>query len=87
MAVGVPVVATPDAVYGMELHSERGLLIGVNAEEMANQALRLLRDCCFAEEQSVAAHAQVSQSFDFSATYGRLASELDEWLEAKRALA
>lgn len=84
MALGVPLIATPDAVHGMELEPGRGLLLAIDAREMANQVLRLLREPSLAREHSLAAHQQVTPRFDFPQTYGRLASELEEWLEKKR---
>ena len=87
MALGVPLIATPDAVHGMELQPDRGLLLAPDTSEMANQALRLLREPSLAREHSVAAREEVACRFDFSHTYERLATELEEWLEKKRVSA
>jgi glycosyltransferase involved in cell wall biosynthesis len=80
MAVGVPVIASEDAVYGMGLHPNHGLLLAGTAREMADHALQLLREPLLARTHSVAATEQVTQRFDFPNTYGRFASDLEEWL-------
>lgn len=84
MALGVPVVATPDAVHGMELAEERGLLLGLNSDELAGQAARLLKEEGFARKQSRLARLQIEGGFTVEATYGRLVSELREWLRSRR---
>ena len=80
MAVGVPVIATPDAVYGMDMTNEQGLWLGETTEELATHALRFLQDPAFAAQQSRAARQQVEKQFSFATTYERLANELAEWL-------
>jgi len=84
MALGVPVVTSPDAVYGMEIEPDRGLLLGRDYREMVSQALRLLNDNNFAAEQSGFARRQVEQRFGVEATYGKLMRELSEWLTARK---
>ena len=42
MAVGVPVVATPDAVAGMDLHDGEEILLGESTEELARALVALL---------------------------------------------
>jgi glycosyltransferase involved in cell wall biosynthesis len=81
MALGVPLIATPDAINGMELAPGNGLLLASNPGEMARHVVQLLRDPSLARDHSLAARAQVSDRFDFSQTYGRLAHELEEWIE------
>ncbi len=80
MAVGVPVVASPDAVYGMDLANKQGLWLGTTTNELATHALRLLDDVTFAAAQSQAARQQVEKQFSFAATYERLADEMCEWV-------
>ena len=80
MAVGVPVIASPDAVYGMELAQAEGLWLGATTDELARHALRFLADAEFAVQQSQAARQQVEKQFSFAATYERLADALAEWL-------
>ncbi len=80
MAVGVPVIATPDAVYGMDMTNEQGLWLGETATDLATHALRFLADPAFAAQQSRAARQQVEKQFSFATTYERLANDLAEWL-------
>lgn len=80
MATGVPVVATHDAVYGMDLTPEQGLLFGKDTAALAGQALRLLADSAFSSAQSRLARAQVERQYSFESSYGRLAGEIDEWV-------
>jgi glycosyltransferase involved in cell wall biosynthesis len=80
MALGVPLVTSPDAVWGMELEDGKGLLLGKDENELATQALRLLDDSHFANEQSLLARQQVERVFSIDNTYGRLARELNDWL-------
>jgi glycosyltransferase involved in cell wall biosynthesis len=84
MALGVPVVASPDAIYGMEIEPDRGLLLGRDDQEMISQSMGLLNDSDFAAEQSRFARQQIERRFSAEATYGRLARELFEWLASRR---
>jgi glycosyltransferase involved in cell wall biosynthesis len=76
MAVGVPVVATPDAVFGMGLTPGRGLFLHETDEALANQCLALLHDPAELAAQSRLARQQVEETFSFQATYARLAQAL-----------
>ncbi len=83
MALGVPVVATPDAVAGMELIDGEGLFLASDDDGMAEALWRLLSD---PEHQATAgrkARAQVEGRYGFDATYRRLAWELDTWLSER----
>jgi glycosyltransferase involved in cell wall biosynthesis len=82
MALGVPIVASPDATYGMELDEGAGVLFGNDDAELAAQTMRLFADREFARQQGRLARAQVERSFSVENTYGRLMVELDEWLGA-----
>ena len=84
MSLGVPVVASPDAVFGMELETGRGLFLAENDDEFATHALRLLREPGFASEQSGLARAQVDEHFSYEASYVRLARELQEFAQRSR---
>jgi glycosyltransferase involved in cell wall biosynthesis len=85
MALGVPVVCSPDAVHGMDLKPGKGLLYGYDSDEMASQALRLLRDGGFGREQSRFARQQVERLFSMENTYWRLIDELNDWLDSRQA--
>lgn len=79
MALGVPIIATPEAVAGMELEDDKGILLAETDERLAHHALTLLRDICWAREQSVLARQQVETKYSFAATYDRLAQELHKF--------
>jgi glycosyltransferase involved in cell wall biosynthesis len=79
MALGVPVVATPDAVYGMGLEVDKGLLLAEEDSGLANHALALLNRSHWAREQSRLAREQVEKTFSFEATYGKLAEDLHQF--------
>lgn len=76
MALGVPVVASPDAVHGMGLVEGQGLLLGQGATDLAQHAVRLIQDPGFAAGQSRQARLQVEASFSFEASYGQWAIDL-----------
>jgi glycosyltransferase involved in cell wall biosynthesis len=79
MAVGTPVIASPDAVYGMKMEIERGLWLADTPAEFAQCALRLLQDQALAQVQSRAAREQAKRRFSLPATYGTLTEELYAW--------
>jgi glycosyltransferase involved in cell wall biosynthesis len=87
MALGVPVVATPDAVFGMGLQNERGLFLADSDESLAAAALRLLQSSGFARQHSLLARDQVESQFSFQASYMRLASELSGFVSDRRSAA
>ena len=76
MALGVPVVTTPDAVHGMGLEAGRGLFLETTDAGMAGRCMDLLQDPEKLAQQGEQARAQVESLFGFEATYGRLADEL-----------
>lgn len=80
MALGVPVVASHDAVYGMEIDENRGVLLGNTDKELIEHCLRLLREPAFARQQSVLARHHVEERFSLEATYGKLAKDLYEFV-------
>jgi glycosyltransferase involved in cell wall biosynthesis len=80
MALGTPVIATSDAVYGMDIDPGRGLILAESAQEMADKLIDLLRDPALAREHSLAARQQVTERFSFAHTYQRFAAELEQWL-------
>lgn len=85
MALGVPVVATPDAVYGMDMQTGQGLFLDSTDEGMAQACLRLLEHADLAREQSILARRQVEDNFSYEATYGRLAHDLAAFVLAQKA--
>ncbi|MCZ7545724.1 MAG: glycosyltransferase family 4 protein [Anaerolineae bacterium] len=75
MALGVPVIATPDAVYGMGM-DERGLFLGETDKDMVACGLKLLQKPQVAMKLSRLARQQIEDKFGFEATYGHLARVL-----------
>ena len=84
MALGVPVVASPDAVYGMELEEGKGLFLGEDDRGLAEHTLKLLGDRQFAQKQSRLARKEVERLFSFENTYGCLMHELSEWIRERK---
>jgi hypothetical protein len=82
-ARAIMVVASPDAVYGMDLEPGAGLFLEATEPGMTQACLRLLEDRQFAEQHSRLARAQVEPRFSLAATYGRLAGELRRWCEVE----
>jgi glycosyltransferase involved in cell wall biosynthesis len=81
MALGVPVLTSPDAVDGMELESGRGCVLVDSDEKMAATALELLSAPERLAEQSRFARSEMERLYSLENTYGRLMLELREWLE------
>lgn len=86
MALGVPVVASTDAAYGMGLREGEGFFACSSDQEMAERALGLIKDADFAKSQSGLARRQIQDLYSFEASYGRLANELYEWLHERGAV-
>lgn len=80
MALGVPLVTTPEAIDGMELKDKRDVLLGEDEEAMALHTLELLGNEDIAARQSEAARHIVEQIYSTANTYDRLSGDLLEWL-------
>jgi glycosyltransferase involved in cell wall biosynthesis len=85
LALGVPVIATPDAVDGMELESGRGIILRQTDQEMATEALRLLESKADLAGQSSLARSEMERLYSLENTYGRLIRELGQWLDERKA--
>ncbi len=85
MALGVPVVATPAAVDGMELESGRGIVLADSDQAMSEQSLKLLSASDQLAVQSRLARSEMERLYSLENTYGRLVGELKEWLEERKA--
>lgn len=83
MSVGAPVVASRDAVSGMELEHEKGVLLADDDEGLARLVNGLLENVPVAQEQSRLARARVEELFSFEKTYGRWMREMSEWLRRR----
>lgn len=76
MALGVPIVATSDAVYGMNLENRQGIVINDSDSGAAEEIVKLLTSAKTAKEQSLLARKQVEEKFSFEQTYGKMISFL-----------
>lgn len=86
MALGVPVVATPDAVDGMELESGRGITLVDSDQTMAARALELLSNGGILAEQSRLARSGMERLYSLENTYGRLIHELAQWVQERMSV-
>ena len=80
MALGVPVVASQDAVSGMDLRSGEGLLLADGAKAMAAAALELLAAPQKALQLGRRGRLRMEELYSFEATYGRMTEEIAAWL-------
>lgn len=80
MAIGVPVIASPDAVAGMGMTVGDGLFLAESVPEFASHALRLVSEPDFALQQSRLARQQTERLFSLEATYLALMRDLNLWL-------
>lgn len=84
MALGLPVVATPEAAGGLDLAPGAGLLLGRSDEELAARVLDLLDDGAFARLQSVLARRQIERLHSLGNPYIHLAAGLRDLVEERR---
>jgi glycosyltransferase involved in cell wall biosynthesis len=84
MGLGVPVIASPDAVYGMNLEHGAGIFLEDDDMQMARLAVALLQDEGLAETQSEWARRQVEEKYSYEASYGRLVDEFKSLIEASK---
>jgi len=83
MALAVPVLATPDAVDGMELESGHGIILADTDDALAARALELLSSPDQLAAQSRFARAEMERLYSLENTYGRLMTELRTWLNER----
>lgn len=83
MSLGVPTVASRDAVSGMELDHGDGVLLAESDEDLARFVVELLEDEALARRQSDTGRARVETLFTVANTYGRWMRELQEWLATR----
>jgi glycosyltransferase involved in cell wall biosynthesis len=76
MALGLPVVASPQAVYGMGMEEGKGIFLEETFDGMVVMVLRLLREPEFARKQSYLAREQMETKFSYQATYQQFAKDL-----------
>jgi len=83
LALGVPFVASPDAVDGMGLLGGSDLLLAGDLDEMADHTLRLLGNPEEAARLSRSGRRRVEEHYDIEKTYGRLVGSLAAWLQSE----
>jgi len=84
MSLGVPMIASEDAVHGMGFEIGKGIFTCVSSENMAKETLRLLEDESALKEQSRLARLQMEEKFSYAATYEKFALELKSRLAQQR---
>ena len=83
MALGVPVVASQDAVYGMGFDLGKGIFWGNDTTEITRLILPLVSDERKLRNQSLFARQQVEQKFSYEATYGQFSNDLANFLQCR----
>ena len=86
MSIGVPVVASPDAVSGMELEHGKGILLGADDAGLARLVLELLENDDLARRQSRLGRSRVEELFSFEKTYGRWMREMVAWIRRDKPI-
>ncbi len=79
MALGVPVIASPDAVHGMQLVENNGLILEKDSRKMADHFSNWYMDPGELARQSLAARRQIEDLYSNNQTYQLLAEELLHW--------
>ena len=69
MALGVPVVASNEAVDGMGMENGKGIFLTGAYSEIAAQTIRLLKDKPALDEQSKLAREEIISKFSYESTY------------------
>jgi glycosyltransferase involved in cell wall biosynthesis len=69
LALGVPIVASPSAIDGMELEVGKGIMLATSINEMIEKTMDLLSNESLLIEQSLLANRMVIEKFSYEATY------------------
>ena len=80
MAMGIPIVVTPQAIKGMGLRNGEGLLIEGSPISFAQTVLNILEDRAYAKELGLSGRKIALERFSKQATYDRLTDFLFEYL-------
>ncbi len=86
MSLGILVVATSDAVYGMGLELSEGIILVNKALEMAEFAVNWLSNNKELNRQSPLGRRQMERSFSYEPTYKRFTQQLYDILNIKGKL-
>jgi len=77
MAMGKAVVATPQALEGIDAQPGRELLVAEDAQAQADMVLRLLQDVALASELGSAARRRVAEDYTWAPNLARLEALLE----------
>ncbi|MCX5885194.1 MAG: glycosyltransferase family 4 protein [Proteobacteria bacterium] len=86
MAMGIPIVVTPQAILGMGLENGKGLLIEESPLYFAQRVLNILDNPEYARELGREARRLVLERFSRQATYDRLTDFLFEYVNERRQI-
>lgn len=78
MAIGVPVVTSFDAVHGMGLKNNHGILLSNTTKTMIKNCKTILNDQTLLFDHSFKAREQIEKMFSFQNTYGVLSKKIFE---------
>lgn len=81
MALGIPVIASPDAITGMGFEEGKGLLLANQPIEFSKMGFRFVFDQKFNREQSFEARLQVEDLFSTANTYQCLFQEIKQCIK------
>lgn len=84
LAAGVPVVATSEAIEGLDLRVGEGILIARDDAELESQLRGLLRAPERARALGAAGRRRVEERYGWARTYGRFPICYREWIDATR---
>jgi glycosyltransferase involved in cell wall biosynthesis len=83
MAMGIPLVVTPQAIKGMEMRNGEGLIIEEAPSSFAQAVLNILDDKTYAKELGMKGRIAVVERFSRQATYDRLADFLSGYISTR----
>jgi glycosyltransferase involved in cell wall biosynthesis len=83
MALGVPVVASADAVHGMGFEMGKGILIGKSVPDLTSYALQLLSNEDELASHSRLARRQMEEKFSYESTYVGFSAVLKEYFSSQ----
>lgn len=85
MALGVPVIASPDAVFGMEMDDQNGIFLVQEPYKMAEKCIYLIKNDEYCRFQSQKARQEVVEKFSYENTYKKLSEELLIYINEQKA--
>jgi len=83
MAMAIPIVATPQAIHGMDVGTGEGVLIEESPQLFAQAVLNILNNHVYAEELGRRGRNAAVTKSSLQATYGRLTDYLAESIPAR----